>query len=495
MAAGAATRAKSSIHQPPSPLIPNAHVARMTSPSHESDPASPASSRPSNRWQQLRALADLSVVVAEGLSLQHQIKDVLHESGFSSKLQPASRVPRAYAPDDLGEQSDVESELDERDAEYDPGPSRADRRALANMTVAIGLRPPSGKRAPRALNVPSTRVCHGERAAATTNGPPNTGKPKKTKGKKKRNGRSSPRSPSPRQRSRTPEDGCSPPPTRLVPLPLPLADEGPAAHKRPRRGMGRRRQPRANLNPAQKLAAKAEDKQRRKRSRLSRLHAILMSAETTQRRMRSQTAQAAKDRRLAAPRMIALLKAAVTVRADIPIERMFHGSSYFSNTYYVRSAEIGHSSADTEPAQPLLHPECNEEVRRLVQDQGYLYVANDLDCPQMCLDKNRRPFAIKPRQPQGPWYRQSIARVESLLTELRGKLKLQSNSPNVSHTRGQFPRFTFGASHGGGQERPTRIAPDWSKHNERLIEAFLADPDVIAVIQHIESAYCMGPRY
>ena len=95
--------------------------------------------------------------------------------------------------------------------------------------------------------------------------------------------------------------------------------------------------------------------------------------------MRSQTMQAARDRRLAAPRMVALLKAAVNVQADIPIEHMFHGSSYFSNTYHVRSDEMGHSTA-AQQAQPELHPECNDEVRRLVQDEGYLYVVNDIRC-------------------------------------------------------------------------------------------------------------------
>lgn len=68
------------------------------------------------------------------------------------------------------------------------------------------------------------------------------------------------------------------------------------------------------------------------------------------------------------------------------------------------------------------------------------------------MDSQGKMFGTKVQQPRGDWYLPAVGRVEALLDALRRSLKIADNSPNKNHSRGSYPRFTFGASHGGGQE-------------------------------------------
>ncbi|EJD42019.1 hypothetical protein AURDEDRAFT_168810 [Auricularia subglabra TFB-10046 SS5] len=444
------------------------------------------SSRPTNGWQQLRAFAELGVVVADVLSLQSHICDVLQDHGFSAKQQPASKVPRYYPADEMLEESDAESVVDAREDDDDDRESTAnicrcrpevpDRRSLGMLTAVIGLRPLSGKPTRREDDFRSTGIVIKPVQAAK----PPAGTPEdkerqprpRTRGKGgRRSGKGRRRKTSPASDSDQASTSSSPgrsgderipgPPQSehpAVPLALPLVHE---VHKRHRRGMGGRHRSRALLSPAQKAVAKQNDKARRLRNRPNHLHAILMASETTQRRMRSQTEQAARDRRIAAPKMLALLRATSVVSSDVPIQRMMHGSSFFTNTYHVRPEEQGHS---TSSSSSTLHPRCNRMVRDLLEKEGYTYVVNDLG--HVSTVTGARPNPVRGPAPKPPpWQRlpehQTYARALS--------------------------RFTFGASHGGGQKKPTRIAPDWTKHNERLIIAFLREPAVVSIICHLES--------
>lgn len=67
-------------------------------------------------------------------------------------------------------------------------------------------------------------------------------------------------------------------------------------------------------------------------------------------------------------------------------------------------------------------------------------------------------IGVKPMQPPGAWYLEAIGTVERLFTVLRESLKIGKSSPNRYHTRGDYLRFAFGVSHGGGQKVRVNIA-------------------------------------
>lgn len=221
------------------------------------------------------------------------------------------------------------------------------------------------------------------------------------------------------------------------------------------------------MPPELREKLKAKDGARRKRSR-HKLAAVFNAAHAAERCSRLQSPDAGEDRCLPPKAAIKLLHEAVSTHSDFPLGSLLRGGSAFIGPSQMRPGEGGSSHVDGDDAQapPRLHPKCNRLVRELVEDHGFTYVRNRVECVlwkhvntssrprsrlQPFVDKDGKMFAVKAKQPEGTWYQDAVEQVTQRLHKLRDQLHISSHS-NARHTRGPWKRLIWGISHGGGQK-------------------------------------------
>lgn len=119
----------------------------------------------------------------------------------------------------------------------------------------------------------------------------------------------------------------------------------------------------------------------------------------------------------------------------------------------------------------------------------------------MFVDAKGVIYGVKPPQPKDERWASDVQYLYNKLEQLRGELDIRADS-NLDHTRGPFPRFAFGTSHGGGQkvserrlssqrtlnrepQKPTVITPDWERNKKKVL-GFFQDPTVQRVCRHLQ---------
>ncbi|KZV98946.1 hypothetical protein EXIGLDRAFT_763176 [Exidia glandulosa HHB12029] len=180
-----------------------------------------------------------------------------------------------------------------------------------------------------------------------------------------------------------------------------------------------------------------------------------------------------------------LIEGANIIQSRFPLQSIVRGGSDFVSPSRVDPESCSHSFTRNSATPATLHSECNSMVQDLVRDEQYTYVPNDIQSAQPLVDCHGKLFGVKAKQPSGNWYPTAVSNVNCLVEELQQSLRISKDSPNRYHTRGDHLRFAFGASHGGGQEHPTTMRPDWTPHNKELVMNFFCHPDVQAVAKHI----------
>lgn len=166
---------------------------------------------------------------------------------------------------------------------------------------------------------------------------------------------------------------------------------------------------------------------------------------------------------------LALFQATTTTVARMDVRNLPHTHPSWIGTSTTTDKDMNSFRPTRSAPAPALDPYCNTMVRNLVQNENWTYIANqdrynhfNLNSCELCLihfnfsraqalvDKNNLVFILKARTPKNGWDR-IVDGTEKALEAFASSINLEMASLHA-HKRGDFPSFTFGNSHGGGQE-------------------------------------------